>query len=181
MKTWIVLAAIFCSVWVHASPYEEKMKASMLAMGKPLQPIDVQLLSGKPVSMSSLNGHDSVIYFFASWCAPCYSSLENMEAVRKEHKLSVKLVAMALDDDTEAVSNMIEKTGYTGEVWQAVSGMEPLLNRQFANKVKALPYLIKVNAKGELVEHNYNIKSVAQWRRVLVDNLPLKEAVITSE
>lgn len=177
MKAWIALASLCFSTLSQASSFEQKVREAQEAMGKPLQHVEVQLLSGEPVSMSSLEGKETVIYFFASWCSPCYGALKNIESVRQQQPLAVNLVAMALDEDAEAVSLMLKQTGYTGVVWQAVDGVQSLHQRAFANGVKALPYLIKVDADGLLAENNYNIKSVAQWKRVLVDNQSLQDAM----
>lgn len=159
-----------------AESYEEKIQKSLAAIGQPIAAINLTSLDGKSHSFSELQGTASVVYFFASWCAPCYKTLRDIEQVREQQTLGVKLVAIALDDDRDAVGTMLKKTGYTGETWLANEGAKSLKARMFANAYKVLPYVIKLSSNLVLVEHSYDIKSFAQWQGVLVAGKPLSQA-----
>ncbi|REL31716.1 TlpA family protein disulfide reductase [Thalassotalea euphylliae] len=169
-----------CVVFSNASvanSYEEKVQKSLAAIGQPIEAIDLASLDGQSRSFSELQGRASVIYFFASWCAPCYKTLRDIEQIRQQ-KLDVNLVVIALDDDKSAVSAMLKKTGFTGETWLANDGAKPLKTRLFANAYKVLPYVIKLDSNLVLVEHSYDIKSLAQWQEVLAAGKPLSQATL---
>lgn len=164
------------SVVANASSYQEKVARSLEALGQPVDPFEFTDSNGAYVNFSSLKGQTTIAYFFASWCTPCYATLENLEEERKMANKSTTIVAVSFDSDPEKLKRMLIKTGYTGEVWLSTSKEKPLLNKLFANFSGSLPYAIKVDANGILIEHSHDIKSKEQWSKAISGELSLQDA-----
>ncbi|REL28315.1 TlpA family protein disulfide reductase [Thalassotalea euphylliae] len=177
MPTLAAACLVLCNTSI-AESYEEKVQASLSAIGQPIAAIDFISLDGQPRAFNALVGKPSVVYFFASWCAPCYKTLHDIEQIRQQQKVSVTLVAIALDEDSTAVAEMIKQTGFTGETWLANSGAKPLKKRLFANAYKVLPYVVQLDSDLVLVDHSYDIKSLSQWQAVLVNGEQLSQASV---
>lgn len=160
----------------HADSYDQKVNESLRGLGKQITDIALVNTEGQHKVFSDLKGATHVIYFFASWCSPCYKSLEDIEQVRIENKLNVNVLGVALDDDKQAISEMLDITGYKGEVWISVKGREPLQNRLFGNAYKALPYAIKIDENIVIQDHSYDMSSKEQWEKVLLENKSFKDA-----
>ena len=171
----LFLFSCYCAV-CNASTYEEKVALSKALVGQQVQTPTFLTSSGNEVSFPSLEGKPTVAYFFASWCAPCYSSLKNLQAVQSGHPQSVNVVAISLDDDWDELNTMLEKTGYTGTVWKSEADSDVLIQKMFGNYAGSIPYTIKISADGVLTESSYSIKTEPQWRATLSNEVSLKDA-----
>ena len=118
--------------------------------------------------MKPLQGRATVVYFFASWCAPCYKTLTTLQQLSEAHEFEVRLLAVAVDDDTDGIRDMLDKTGFDGEVWLAREGTQALQRRYFGNERRAIPYVVKLDRNTSIVESTYE-PSDAQWQAILVD------------
>lgn len=71
----------------------------------------IVFLAGSARSFDELQGKDSVLYFFASWCLPCYKSMATVQQLSEQGAFKVQFVAVALDDDEQGIRRMLDKTG----------------------------------------------------------------------
>ena len=117
-----------------------------------------------------------VVYFFASWCAPCYPTLKNLQNVLSKQQVPVAVIAASFDDSDDDLRTIIDNTGFSGAVWRAEDGATPLRARQFANHAGALPYMIVIDKKGYLAERSYTISSQEQWSAILTEGRPVSDA-----
>ncbi|QYK12315.1 TlpA family protein disulfide reductase [Shewanella rhizosphaerae] len=175
VKLVFILCLTF-AINVHADSYDQKVNASLKDIGKQITNIELINTEGQPKTFMDLKGTTYIVYFFASWCSPCYKSLKNIEQIRITNDLSINILGVALDDDRDAVSKMLKDTGFKGEVWISKEGRVPLLNRMFGNAYKALPYVIKVDENMIIKEHSYDISSKEHWEKVLVENMSFKDS-----
>ena len=178
MTKWMLIAILFCSTIVRANDYQQAAEIALEALGKPIQNTKLVDLKRQEKSFEQLKGQYTVVYFFASWCTPCFKTLENIEKVRKEEAIKVRVLSVALDKNPQAVRRMLDKTGYKGEAWIAPVGKLALKERLFANAWGSLPYVIKLDPNNVIIEHSYNIDLAGQWRVLLAENLSLEQAVI---
>jgi thiol-disulfide isomerase/thioredoxin len=144
--------------------------------GKPIQRIELFDLNGNNHSFDELRNQETVIYFFASWCAPCYPTLSLLENFTQDHNKRTKLLAVALDDDIKSVKIMLEKTGFTGDLWLAKAGTTSLQQRFFGNENRVVPFVLKLDADTNIIERSFTLDKLQEWQAVLIDGKSLKEA-----
>ncbi|QPB83993.1 redoxin domain-containing protein [Pseudoalteromonas rubra] len=104
----ILQLIIFAIVFLAITAYQE---LGMLADdGKAPAPYFSLPLLEQPtqrVTIKSLQGQQSVVYFFAPWCSICRYSMPNLNKLHEQGK--VNAVAIALDfDNPDAVSSFVE-------------------------------------------------------------------------
>ncbi|MBW8190210.1 TlpA family protein disulfide reductase [Neiella marina] len=173
MKQWIMLMGLLLAASSHADDYHQVAAQSLRALGQPVEHISLIDLQGSTIGFEDLRGEPAVIYFFASWCASCYKSLEQIEHIRQSGQQKIRLIAMAMEDNNPKLQRMLAKTSFKGEVWLPERGGEILLERRFANSAQSLPYVIRLTADLVLAEHSYHLAKQEHWSRALVegDNL----------
>ncbi|WP_338520001.1 TlpA family protein disulfide reductase [Alteromonas gracilis] len=176
MKNIILVLFLLSAHSAWSQTYQEKIAASKALIDKPIQTHQFYTLDKQTISFENLNGQSIVAYFFASWCSPCYASLKNLNAAIGNVPSTVRVVAVSLDEDWDDLQGMLDKTGFTGEVWKSSDATAVLTNRLFANFSGSLPYVIKVDAKGILREGGSRIKTTEQWLAVINQSTSLSEA-----
>lgn len=175
MKHCILIFLILLSGNISAQSWEQKVASSLAYIGKPIQQIEMIDSKGNDRSFDELKQQKTVIYFFASWCAPCFDSLKKIEELSANNEVKVNLIALALDNDKSAVQAMIERAGFTGAVWLATEGEKPLQERFFANGYQALPYTVVLDEELVLVEASYNVDLESQWAALLINEHSLEQ------
>lgn len=176
MKTAFFMLFVLLTGSVWGQSYEEKAAASKALIGKPLQAHSFYTLDKKPISFESLQGEPVVAYFFASWCAPCYKALNNLDHAIKTTPSSVQVIAISLDEDWESLEQMLIKTGFSGVVWKSGDAKSALAQRLFANFSGTLPHIIRIDKQGMLIEGGSRIKTIKQWEAVISQRASLSEA-----
>lgn len=143
---------------------------------KPIERIGLSDLKGNVRSFDELISEETIIYFFASWCNPCFKTLDRLQQLSDEKQLNIRLQAIALDEDVEGVKNMLAMTGFRGDVWLAVDGTMALQQRLFGNENRAVPYVVKLDEQTNIKERTYKMNTLDKWRAVLVGGSSLYEA-----
>ena len=67
-------------------------------IGDPAPPLDVVTLTGPRLDTEFLHGQVTVVEFFATWCGPCRSSLQDLSALRSQLGPEMKVLIVAADD-----------------------------------------------------------------------------------
>lgn len=175
MKKWIYIAFVIIVITVLTGVnYLGVFSPSFSAIvNKPIQRVDLIDLAGSAHSFDELEGNETVIYFFASWCNPCFHTLATLDQITTEQELKVRLLTIALDEDTEAITKMLNQTGFSGEVWIATEGAMALQKRYFGNEKRAIPYVVKIDKSTKVMESSYKLNSRAEWELVLVEGIPI--------
>lgn len=178
MKKWVAGSLLILLFMVGAAAYHLGFFAlpfSSIA-GTQIQRVELTALNGQPHSFDELKGQDTVLYFFASWCLPCYKSMATIQQLSEQQQFNRSLIAVALDDDHQAVQDMLAKTGFRGEVWLVEQGNNALQRRYFGNEHRAVPYVVRLDTQTRIIEQMYSLHSAESWRAVLVDGRSLFEA-----
>ena len=72
-------------------------------IGDPAPDFALTTLDGKSVTRDQLAGQVTVVDFFATWCGPCTSSLEDLRAIRAELGPGVRSLIIVVEPDSPAL------------------------------------------------------------------------------
>jgi thiol-disulfide isomerase/thioredoxin len=67
----------------------------------PLPPLALTAMDDKPISASALQGHITVVDFWATWCGACIAELPSLETVYKEYSRDPRVQFLLVDPETE--------------------------------------------------------------------------------
>lgn len=88
----IVVFLVFCWAGSAAAAKEGAAAPSFRA----------PLLDGGTISLADVKGKVLILNFWATWCAPCMSELPALAAYYREHEDSVVVLAISMDDASDA-------------------------------------------------------------------------------
>ena len=91
-----------------ARPAAEKSAQANL-VGKPAPDFKLDSLNGKSVSLSDFKGQVVLLDFWASWCPPCQESLPHLGQVYGEKNDGVKVLAVNMGEQREAVQAFVKQ------------------------------------------------------------------------
>jgi thiol-disulfide isomerase/thioredoxin len=76
-------------------------------VGEVAPPFQARTLAGETVRSEELQGHVTVVDFFASWCQPCKDGLSEILAVRQKLGSHFALLIVAVEGDAPALKNFL--------------------------------------------------------------------------
>ena len=110
----------------------------------PMPEITVSSLDGKTKwDATALNGHVTVINFFASWCTPCADEMPELATLKQEFP-EVKLVGIAWNDAPNTLTPWLKKHNNPFEkIWLDKTG-----DATIAMGIRGIPETVIVDSKG---------------------------------
>lgn len=137
----------------------QNVKENKLKSGLPAPDISLPNSAGKKISLSSLKGKLTLVYFWSSWNA--LSRQTNMKLAgiySKYHSLGFEIYAVSIDSDTEiwAKAFMLDKA-----YWIQVNdrnGLESEYCRVF--NVNAIPKMILIGKNGTIINSRLDFNEV---------------------
>lgn len=138
-----LLALIF---WANATP----------CAAQSLPAVQLKNLAGETISTGDLavEGHPTLICFWATWCSPCKRELNNYAELYDDwqDETGVNIVAVSIDDQR----SIRRVAPYVNSVlWDYDVLLDP--NKDFARAMQVVnvPHTFLVNGEGEIVwQHN---------------------------
>ena len=120
----------------------------MSRAGEAAPEFTLHTVDGKTYRMSVLRGRPVIVDFWATWCAPCKSSMPHLSAIQSRYR-DRGLVVLGLstdDDDPQVVRHFADRLGVTFSL--AVSDDRVL---DAFGPIRGLPTTVYINRKGEIV------------------------------
>jgi cytochrome c biogenesis protein CcmG/thiol:disulfide interchange protein DsbE len=105
-------------------------------------------VDGKSYRMSALKGRPVIIDFWATWCAPCKSSMPHLSAIQSRYR-DRGLVVLGLstdDDDAKAVRRFADRLGVT---FSLATADDRVLDA--FGPIRGLPTTVYISRQGEIV------------------------------
>ncbi len=117
-----------------------------LGTGDDAPRLDIELVGGKTLAASQLDGKVVVYMFWATWCPICQHELPEFQRVRDRYKSrGLEIVALSLDESAGMVADFWRHNGYTFPV-----AMRSDEARQGFGNIKGTPTIFIVDRKGKV-------------------------------
>jgi len=156
------------SILVGATRYLEAVLAPALELqpapygdwvGQAAPDFEVETIDGERIRMSDLKGQRVILYFFATWCAPCVSMAPDLHTVIEEE--GDDLVVLAISSEPRAVlRDYARKTRPDYTLVSVSRGLpEPF------DRIRAVPTLFFLDRKGIVEAVRLGRQSLSRLRR----------------
>ena len=119
-------------------------------LNKPIERIPMVDNQGSTVSFDDLAGEVTIVYFYASWCAPCFKKLTEVQVLKEQRELNYRFLPVALDNEHEKVKRLTEMSGYKGHFWLAKQDQKFANLDKFGNK-NSLAHIVKLDQETNIV------------------------------
>jgi thiol-disulfide isomerase/thioredoxin len=134
---------------------------------KPLPALALTTFDGKPIPLSALQGHITVIDFWGTWCSPCLAELPSVDAVYNEYasnpKVRFLLVSTEIMGDTpEKIAQFVQRRPVSMPM-----ALDPLQTYVKVNGTELLPLLLVVDQRGRIRFEDSAYGSADQVKRDL--------------
>jgi peroxiredoxin len=119
---------------------------------KSVPDVQVENLEGKKVNLQDYVGKGdlTILSFWATWCKPCKTELDAINAIYEEwqEKFGVELVAVSIDNTrtSRRVIPMVEQKG-----WPYTILTDTNQNVQRALNFRSIPQTFLVNGEGKII------------------------------
>lgn len=140
----ILFAVLFCGG--IASAQSDVESTTYLKKGMEVPEFSVQMLDGKTLHSSEMEGKVVLVNFWATWCPPCRKEFTRLQKdiVDRFAGRDFVLLPVSVDDDADTVRKFMEKNGYTFPV--AFDGGKKLYG-MFAGKYVPRNFIIGKDGK----------------------------------
>lgn len=146
---WTLNIAIVCLVFYGVTTYHEYdlLKDDQTV---PAPAFSLVSLQGETLTSEQLKGKDTLLYFFAPWCAVCDVSADSVENLRqqvKQERLNVVMIALAYDHPQQ-VRDFIQRHDLT------VTTLLGTSHTSQAYRISAFPTYYVLDSDGMVVNRS---------------------------
>ena len=161
------------------SPYPElaedvrkyyKHMEGMLA-GSPAPKITLTDLEGNTKPLSSLQGKNIYIDFWATWCKPCIKEIPYIDELKEEYEgKNIAFVSISFDseEDKEKWKNFVDDRDLSGPQYWVDEENHNAFSSAF--NIQMIPRFVMIDDEGKIVDANAPRPSDAEKVRSLIDN-----------
>jgi len=159
MKARIVLGLSVSVLLALVAPVggqeERETNSPWDKLGKPAAPLTgLQWIKGEPVKMEK--GSVYVVEFWATWCAPCLTSIPHLSEVQHQFKDKGVTIIGISNEDAERVKPFVAEKGETMNYTVAVDpGRQVSKGYMQAFGVRGIPHAFIVGKDGNLLWHGH--------------------------
>lgn len=146
-------------------------KPQYTIIGQPIQTINMVDEQNVSVNFQQLASKPTLVYFWATWCKPCFQSISVLDQLQKEDSPSFQIVLVSLDDDLTKARLALRKLRYHHIQWFAVKGTTHLKQNDFGNDRAVLPYTLLLNRNMEIIQSGIYAKSKNEWQQKITQYL----------
>jgi peroxiredoxin len=146
----VLLAAllVFCSVSIPRPEAAQPAAA-------PLWQAEMKTLDGEMTRLDAFKGKVAIVYFWASWCAPCHAEAPKLQALHDRMKdKGVTVIGVAIDN-AEKAKGFVDKHGLSFPILlggtRATGGTNATeLTKALGNTDGAIPYTVVTDRNGDI-------------------------------
>jgi peroxiredoxin len=136
-----------------------ELGSGRLAQGDPAPNFSLQTLDGDPVDLADLRGSVAVLDFWATWCAPCWKTLQETQKLFHWANDSDLPVAVFAVNTLEEFPTDAEKKARAADFWRSQGfSMPTLLDLDGAVfrafRAPGLPSMVLVAPDGTILRHH---------------------------
>ena len=130
---WILAVPLACTVTPSAPTVEAAAASGSLpaplfgevapgcgaaaGVGEPVKNFKLPSVTGKSISPEYYRGRVMLLNFWGTWCKPCLEELPEFSRMYRQYREhGMTLVAVATDDDRNAVAAMVEEHKLVGKI-----------------------------------------------------------------
>ncbi|MGH9773484.1 MAG: redoxin domain-containing protein [Candidatus Acidiferrales bacterium] len=129
-----------------------------LARARMAPPFAVTTLDGQHVSLDDLQGKVVLIYFWATWCAPCRAALPHVRDIAKKFQgQPLVILSVSLDSDEPKWKDFVAKNEMTWMNYRD-GGFTGPISKLF--DVEAIPHTFTIDADGVLQDEHIGDASI---------------------
>ena len=131
-------------------------------IGKPLPPLQLTSLDGKPFDIAQFKGKTVLLNFWATWCGPCRAEIPDLKKLHTEWRDSdIVLIGVDVDEDASTVEGAINDLKINYPV---------VLAKIAENKeigVHAYPTQVVVDPNGNILKYEVGKRSAEQFEALV--------------
>lgn len=131
--------------------------ADEVGIGRPAPPIRIaEWVKGAPVDLAAVKGkHVVVVEFWATWCAPCRTSIPHLTEIQKKYRDKGVIIVSVSNEPAAKVRSFVQQQGEKMDYTVAADTPENLTTTAYMEGFyqRGIPYLFIVDKEGNVAWH----------------------------